>query len=93
MRRTNLALAAVATMPFAAAIAFAPMAFGDTCDPAVTVCEGDDVQPGPASIDASPPVEAQYPDDEDWYFDPAGGGTALQPAHPSGGAPAGGGHR
>jgi len=76
-----------ATAPFAAA--------DDTCDPSVTVCEGGDLQSGPAVSDAPvmPTGGDQYPFDSDWYFNPAGGGTALQPVHPSdtgGGAVSGG---
>jgi hypothetical protein len=75
-------------------VAMAPVAFADTCDPAATVCQGD-VQQNISSPVASPSVMAddQYPFDEDWYFNPAGGGTVLQPVHPGGGsAPSGGGH-
>ena len=75
----------------------APIAVADTCDPAVTVCQGADVQPGGSSTDYSPSTSAtdeQYPYDNEWYFNPAGGGTELQPNHPSnsgGGTPGGGG--
>ena len=66
----------------------APVAVADTCDPAVTVCQGGDAAaPDGSSPDYSPPVSAadeQYPYDGDWYFNPAGGGTALQPEHPAG---------
>jgi hypothetical protein len=65
----------------------APLAGADSCDPAVTVCQGNEVQTGPTAAPA-PPVAApdeQYPFDDEWYFNPAGGGTALQPAHPGGG--------
>lgn len=76
-----------------------PIAVADSCDPAVTVCQGGEVQPGTSSSDYSPPASStddQYPFDTDWYFNPAGGGTALQPNHPStgggGGGGGGGGH-
>jgi hypothetical protein len=76
----------------AGGIGIAPIAVADTCDPAVTICQGD-VQPDTSSPVASPSVMAddQYPFDDEWYFNPAGGGTALQPEHPSGGGSIGGG--
>ena len=83
----------------AAGIIAAPVAGADSCDPAVTVCEGGDAQVDNPSPDYSPPVvtDDQYPLDGDWYFNPAGGGTVLQPEHPAGGGGAsgggGGGHR
>jgi len=83
----------------AAGIMAAPIAVADTCDPAVAVCQGGAIVPdNSSSPDYSPPVSAtddQYPYDGDWYFNPAGGGTPLQPAHPSGGGggtSGGGGH-
>lgn len=90
MRVTKFGMAAVfAATGIAAATLAAPIAVADTCDPAVAVCQGGDIQPtNTSSPDYSPPVSAtddQYPYDGDWYFNPAGGGTALQPAHPSGG--------
>jgi hypothetical protein len=71
----------------------APLAVADTCDPAVTVCQGGDIAPETASPDYAPPVVAQeqYPFDDDWYFNPAGGGTVLQPEHGGGGPTPGGG--
>jgi hypothetical protein len=65
----------------------APLAVADTCDPAVTVCQGGDIAPETSSPDYAPPVVAseQYPFDDSWYFDPAGGGTVLQPLHPGAG--------
>lgn len=75
----------------------APVAGADSCDPAVTICQGSDVQSGSGSSDFSPSVSAadeQYPFDNEWYFNPAGGNTALQPDHGSGGGGGGGGgHR
>jgi hypothetical protein len=84
----------VAATSAAMAIAAAPVAVADTCDPTATVCQGGDVQ-----TDNSPPVSApsvsatddQYPNDSDWYFNPAGGGTALQPSTGGGGSSGGGG--
>jgi uncharacterized membrane protein YgcG len=78
----------------------APIAAADTCDPAVTVCQGNEVQNGPES-NAAPTVstsDEQYPYDGEWYFNPEGGGTALQPNHASGSggggsSGGGGGHR
>ena len=97
MRRLNPAVVAVfAATGVAVALAGAPTAIADTCDPTATICQGD------VQSDTSPPVAApsvsagddQYPFDEDWYFNPGGGGTALQPEHHSGGGSAGGGgHR
>jgi hypothetical protein len=95
------AAALLAATGVAAGIMAAPIAVADTCDPAVAVCQGGDIQPSNSSSpDYSPPVTAtddQYPYDGDWYFNPAGGGTALQPAHPStgggGSSGGGGGHR
>jgi hypothetical protein len=87
------ALALLAAAAGAAAIASAPIALAQECDPTATVCEGSDVNAGPPEA-ALAPVSAgdeQYPTDEDWYFNPSGGGTALQPNHPSGGGSAGGG--
>jgi hypothetical protein len=100
MRGKNFGVAAlVAAGGIVTGIMAAPLALADTCDPAVTVCQGGDIQPAPdsSSPDYAPPVvasEDQYPFDDDWYFDPAGGGTNLQPVHPAGGgggAPSGGG--
>lgn len=76
------------------AVVGAPIAVADSCDPAVTICQGGDVQTDTGSSDFSPSVSApdeQYPYDSEWYFNPAGGSTALQPDHPSGGGSAGGG--
>ena len=74
----------------------APAAAADSCDPAVAVCDGGGApDPEGSSPDYSPPVatgDDQYPFDGDWYFNPAGGGTALQPNHPSGGGGGGGHH-
>jgi hypothetical protein len=87
-----------------AGILAAPTALADTCDPAVVVCQGGDAQPADnSSPDYSPPASAsdeQYPYDGDWYFNPAGGGTELQPEHSAntgtpatgGGGGGGGGH-
>jgi hypothetical protein len=88
----------VAATGVAAGIMTAPTAVADTCDPTATVCQGGDVQTNTSSPDYAPPASAtddQYPYDGDWYFNPAGGGTALQPEHPSGGggSSGGGGHR
>jgi len=85
--------ALIAASGIAGALAIAPAAVADdTCDPAATICQGD-VQPDISSPVASPSVTAddQYPFDDEWYFNPAGGGTALQPEHPSGGGSIGGG--
>jgi hypothetical protein len=81
------------------AIGAAPMAAADDndpCDPTASVCES----PGNVEINDSPPVSDvdQYPGDDEWYFNPAGGGTALQPSGGShsgggGGGGGGGGHR
>jgi hypothetical protein len=95
------AAALFAATGVAAGIMAAPIAVADTCDPAVAVCQGGGaVQPSNSSSpDYSPPVSAtddQYPYDSDWYFNPAGGGTVLQPQHPTGGGGSsggGGGHR
>ena len=88
----------VAATGVAAGIMAAPIAVADTCDPTATVCQGGDVQTNTSSPDYAPPASAtddQYPYDSEWYFNPAGGGTALQPEHPSGGggSSGGGGHR
>jgi len=93
------AAALFAATGVAAGIMAAPIAVADTCDPAVAVCQGGDIQPNNSSPDYSPPVSAadeQYPYDNEWYFNPAGGGTELQPEHPTGGGGSiggGGGHR
>jgi hypothetical protein len=80
------------------AIGAAPMAAADDndpCDPTASVCDS----PGNVEINDSPPASAvdQYPSDDEWYFNPAGGGTALQPSGGShsdgGGGGGGGGHR
>jgi uncharacterized membrane protein YgcG len=75
--------ALVAGLGVATAIMGAPLAAADTCDPAITVCQGGEVAPETSSPDYAPPVVAseQYPFDDSWYFDPAGGGTVLQPEH------------
>lgn len=83
----------------AAAIASAPTAFADEpCDPAVVVCDGPGTADSPGNVqinDAPPPSDnASYPFDNDWYFNPAGGGTDLQPnnaSHSGGGGSTGGG--
>jgi hypothetical protein len=87
-----------AAMAAALAIAAAPVAGADPpCDPAVVACDtpGNVDSPGNVEINDSPPpvsaADEQYPFDNDWYFNPAGGGTALQPNHPSGGGGGGGG--
>jgi hypothetical protein len=54
--------------------------------------------PGNVEInDAPPPSDDEtYPFDNEWYFNPAGGGTVLQPndaSHSGGGGTGGGGHR
>jgi hypothetical protein len=87
------ALAMLVGAASAAALASAPIALAQECDPTATVCQGD-VDTAPTAAPA-PMVTAdeQYPLDEDWYFNPAGGGTALQPNHPPGGGSAGGGGR
>lgn len=86
----------------AVAIAAAPVAVADTCDPTATVCQGSEVQTDTPPPDSAPSVSAddQYPNDSDWYFNPAGGGTELQPAQPpthsgstGGSGGGGGGHR
>ncbi|MEU0494781.1 hypothetical protein [Mycobacterium sp. NPDC006124] len=90
----------------AGAIGGAPAALADeSCDPAVVVCDapGDANSPGNVQINDAPPPSADesYPFDNDWYFNPAGGGTALQPndaSHSGGGGGTtggggGGGHR
>lgn len=80
----------------------APIANADECDPTATVCQGSEVQtggPAPASAPSTSMTDEQYPYDSQWYFDPAGGGTFLQPDHTSGepshasGHGGGGGHR
>jgi hypothetical protein len=91
----------VAASAAAFALAAAPVASADPpCDPAVVSCggSGNVDSPGDVEINDSPPAVAapdeQYPFDNEWYFNPAGGGTALQPNHPSGGGGGGGGgHR
>lgn len=89
----------------AAAIAAAPTALADeSCDPAVVNCDtsGTVDSPGNVQIDDAPAPsdDTAYPFDNDWYFNPAGGGTELQPNDAShsgggggGGATGGGGHR
>jgi hypothetical protein len=88
MRITRTA-ALIAASGVAVALLAAPLALAQECDPTATVCEGDVNTAPPVAAAPSVPDE-QYPMDEDWYFNPAGGGTELQPNHPSGG---GGGHR
>jgi hypothetical protein len=92
VRQTKSILVAAffATAGVAVGLGAAPAALADTCDPTATVCQGDvDTNPAPPSAAPSVTADDQYPFDEDWYFNPAGGGTVLQPNHPSGG---GGGH-
>lgn len=89
--------AVVAMAGVAATVALAPSALADSCDPAVTTCQGDAVAPSGSGSggDFSPQPTAsdeQYPFDGEWYFNPAGGGTVLQPEHSSGGGGGGGGH-
>ncbi|MCV7419218.1 hypothetical protein H7K45_01570 [Mycobacterium yunnanensis] len=81
----------------------APAAFADeSCDPEVVACDapGGFDSPGNVQINDAPTPSADegYPFDNEWYFNPAGGGTALQPNEGShsgggGGATGGGGHR
>jgi hypothetical protein len=94
MRGSKLAAAGLlAALGMSVGLAIAPIALADDdCDPTATICQGDVDTAAPP--EAAPPVSAsddQYPLDEDWYFNPAGGGTELQPEHPSGGGAAGGG--
>jgi len=85
----------------AAAIGSAPAAVADeSCDPEVVACDapGGFDSPGNVQINDAPPPSADegYPFDNEWYFNPGGGGTALQPnegSHSGGGATGGGGHR
>jgi hypothetical protein len=80
----------------AAALIASPQAIADSCDPSVTVCQGNEVQPGSDQLNATPPVpvaDDQYPDDADWYFNPAGGSTPLQHDQAGSGSGGGGGHR
>jgi hypothetical protein len=90
--RTGVAALFAATCAVVA-IGTAPMAAADECDPSVAVCDS----PGNVEINDSPPASAvdQYPSDDEWYFNPSGGGTALQPSggSHSGGGGGGGGHR
>jgi hypothetical protein len=93
MRIDKAALAAlIAATGVAAAVASTPLALAQECDPTATVCEGSDVNSAPPVAAAPSMPDEQYPMDEDWYFNPAGGGTALQPNHPSGGGGGGGHH-
>ncbi len=98
MRGMKLAAAAIfVALGMAAGLAVAPIALADDdCDPTATICEGDVDTAPPAAAPTVSASDDQYPLDEDWYFNPAGGGTELQPQHPSGGGSAaggGGGHR
>jgi hypothetical protein len=97
MRGMKLAAVTLfAAMGVAAGLAVAPIAVADdSCDPTATVCQGDVNTAPPAAAPSVSASDDQYPLDEDWYFNPAGGGTELQPEHPSGGggsAGGGGGH-
>jgi hypothetical protein len=96
-RKSGLAALFAATCA-AVAIGAAPVAAADDeCDPSVAACDSMvSDSPGNVEINDSPPASAvdQYPSDDSWYFNPAGGGTALQPSggtHAGGGG--GGGHR
>jgi hypothetical protein len=96
MQVPKTAAALFAAAGAAAWIAVAPIAHADTCDPVATICEGD-VQTDTSPPSAAPSVSAsddEYPYEGDWYFNPAGGGTELQPEHPStgGGSAGDGGH-
>ena len=95
--KTSTVVGLFAATCTAVAIGAAPAALADeSCDPAVVDCDapGNVDSPGNVEINDAPPPsdDASYPFDNDWYFNPAGGGTALQPndASHSGG---GGGHR
>ena len=98
VRKSGMAALFAAT-GVAAGIISAPIAIADTCDPTATVCQGGDVQTNspPAAAPSVPATDDQYPYDNEWYFNPAGGGTQLQPEHPStgggGSSGGGGGHR
>ena len=75
-----------------AAIMTAPAAVADECDPTASICQGPDIATDNSPPAAAPaPVPDPYPFDDEWYFNPAGGGTPLQPNHPSGGGGSGGG--
>jgi hypothetical protein len=94
VRKSGVAALFAAT-GVAAGIMAAPIAVADTCDPTATVCQGSDVQTNDSPPAAAPQISAtddQYPYDNEWYFNPAGGGTELQPEHPATGG-GGGGHR
>jgi hypothetical protein len=96
MRGMKLAAVALfAALGMAGGLAAAPIALADDCDPTATICQGDVNTAPPAAAPTVSASDDQYPLDEDWYFNPAGGGTALQPQHPAGGGggTGGGGHR
>jgi hypothetical protein len=94
--KTSVAAALFVAAGAAAGAMSTPIAVADSCDPTATVCQGGEVQSGPPSSDYSPPASStddQYPFDSEWYFNPAGGGTDLQPNHSStGGGDGAGGH-
>lgn len=75
--RTFGAAALLAAAGAVAAIVAAPAALADdSCDPAVTVCQGGGaVQPSSGPMDFAPPVVApanDYPADGDWYYSSPG---------------------
>jgi hypothetical protein len=86
----NLAMAGLFAASAALLLGGAPSALAQDCDPQASICQGVSENTAPPS--ASPPVTAsedQYPFDDEWYFNPAGGGTELQPNHPANGGETG----
>ncbi|CAN5288383.1 hypothetical protein BH09ACT8_BH09ACT8_20560 [soil metagenome] len=98
MRGSKPGMAALAAAScIAAGFMAAPVAGADTCDPAVTVCQGGDVQAQTASPDYAPPVVApdeDYPFDGDFYFNSSDPLTEAEVASPgfNAGSPGGGSH-
>ena len=85
VRKSGVAALFAAT-GVAAGIMAAPIAVADTCDPTATVCQGGDVQTDTSSPDYAPPASAtddQYPYDNEWYFNPAGGDNVSATRAPS----------
>lgn len=77
MRDRTFGVALLAAAGMAAAIVAAPAALADSCDPAVTTCDGGapavagNSGPNDFAPAVTPPAD-DYPADGDWYFSSPG---------------------
>jgi hypothetical protein len=97
MRYRTFGAAALLAAGAAAAIVVAPAALADdSCDPAVTTCEGGATVPSSGPMDFSPAVQApadDYPADGDWFFSSPGPNEPAYSINGRGNGGAGAPHR